>query len=508
MFQNINFTSFNYNYIKIKDISFIFNEVLISFFILYLIVLGIYISKKKYQFQIIPQISRIVTVLFVFSLLLSYNLPNIAETLFDNMLITDSFLKFNKIFLTSIFILGTLISPVYLKFFKINRYEFFVFILVVFLGSSVLLMSNDFLVFYLALELQSLTFYLLASLKKNSPFSVEAGLKYFMLGAISSGFLLFGVVLIYGLTGTINFFNLSLLLIGLDVNSYFLAYPIIFGIFLVFTFFFFKLAAAPFHIWSPDVYEGSPLVSVLYMAVIPKFVFFLVLSRLIFFVFYEVFLIFDYYFTFVIILSFIFSIFNALQQKKFKRFFAYSSISHVGFMLMALNSLSVIGYVSFYFYLYVYTLMNLFVWCLLIVLKNPFKNGLHSFILNLANLSKVNFALSFSFFILLMSMAGIPPFIGFFSKFWVFLSALQSKQYFCLFFAIFSSIFSTYYYLRVVKIIFFEDSKYIPNIAPISKTASYVISFLTISLILLFFFSDYFYTFIYYYYLKTFYLIP
>lgn len=489
------------------DISFLLSELLTSFFILYILVLGIFISKTKYQDKIIPLISRLVVIFFIFNLGLVYNMPLVMVSIFDNMLILDSFLIFNKIILVFLFLFGVLASSAYLSFFKMNRYEFFIFILVTFLGSSILIMSNDFLVFYLSLELQSLTFYLLASFKKNSPFSVEAGLKYFILGALSSGFLLFGVALVYGLTGTINFFDLSLLLTGLDSNSFFFAYPLVFGLFLIFTFFFFKLAAAPFHIWSPDVYEGSPLVSVLFMAVIPKFVFFLVLGRLVFFVFYEVFLLFDYFFTFVIILSFIFSIFNALQQKKFKRFFAYSSISHVGFMLLALNSLSVIGYISFFFYLYVYTLMNLFVWCLLIVLKDPFKNGMYSFIFNLANLSKVNFCLAFSFFILLMSMAGIPPFVGFFSKFWVFLSALQSKQYLCVFFAIFSSVFSTFYYLRIIKIIFFEDSKHIPNIAPISKTLSLVISFFTISLILSFLFSDYFITFIYYYYLKTFYFI-
>lgn len=496
--------NYNYNQIALFELAYIFPEILISLVTLYLLVLGLFFSKSIHEEKIIKVFSRMVLVFVLFASFLAYNLPFINVSLFDNMLVVDFFILTNKLFLNFLFIIGLFVAPSYLVFFKMNRYEFLIFILIIFIGSSVLMMSNDFLVFYLSLELQSLTFYLLATIKKNSPFSVEAGLKYFILGALASGFLLFGVSIIYGLTGTINFFNISLLLTGVDETSYFFSYPLIFGIFLILVFFFFKIAAAPFHVWSPDVYEGSPLASVVFMAVIPKFVFFIVLSRLIFFVFFDIFLVFDYLFTFIIFLSFIFSTFNALQQKNFKRFFAYSSIGHVGFMLLALNSLTVFGYISFLFYLYAYTLMNLLVWCLLIALKNPLKGNIYASISNLANLSKINMPLAICFSILLMSMAGIPPFIGFFSKFWVFLSAFQSKQYFCLLIAVLSSVFSAYYYLRIIKVIFFEDSKTIPVIAEMDKGTSYAISFLTILLIIFFVFSDYIFSFMYYQYLNSF----
>lgn len=492
---------YNINLVPFVDLCFFFPEFFISLVILYLLILGLFFLRSNLEMFINSVFSRLTLVFLFFAFLLNYNLPNVSIMFFDSSLCFDFFIKINKFFLIFLLFLSVLSSPSYLSFFKLNKFEFFSFILIIFLASSFLLMSNDFLLFYLSLELQSLTFYLLASFKKDSPFSAEAGLKYFILGALSSGLLLFGLSLIYGITGTLNFFSLSLLF--LDFNSFsFFSYPLVFGLILVLSSFFFKLAVAPFHMWSPDVYEGSPLVSVIFLAVISKFVLFVVLSRLVFFVFFDIFLIFDYILTIVIFFSFFVSVFNALQQKKFKRFFAYSSISHVAFILLALNSLNFLGFVSFYFYLYSYSLMNLLVWVLLVALKNPFNRNLFSFILNLSNLSKINVSLSFCFFIVLMSMAGIPPFLGFFSKFWVFISGLSSGQFFVVFVALFSSVISCFYYLRFVKIIFFEKSKYFPILSPLNKSQSFVISLLTISLVFFFIFSDVVFSFFYYFYLS------
>lgn len=492
---------YNPNIVPFVDLCFFFSEFFISLVILYFLVLGLSFLKYDLEILINTVFSRLSLVFFFFSFLLTLNLPDVSILFFDGSLCFDFFVKISKYFLIFLLFCAILCSSSYLTFFKLNKFEFFVFIFIIFLASSFLLMSNDFLLFYLALELQSLTFYLLASLKKNSPFSAEAGLKYFILGALSSGLLLFGISLIYGLTGTVNFFSLSLLFLNFN-DFIFFSYPLVFGLILILSSFFFKVAAAPFHMWSPDVYEGSPLVSVMFLAVISKFVLFIVLSRLIFFVFYDIFLVFDYFLTFVILLSFFISIFNALQQKKFKRFFAYSSISHVAFILLALNSLNFLGFISFYFYLYTYTLMNLLVWCILISFKNPFNGNLFTFALNLSNLSKINFSLAFCFFVVLMSMAGIPPFLGFFSKFWVFISGLNSGQFFSVFIALSASVISCFYYLRFVKIMFFEKSHYYPVLASFNKSQSFIISFLTILLVLLFIFSDTLFSFFYFFYLS------
>lgn len=498
------FSFFNPNIVPFVDLCFFFSEFLIALSILYCIIFGLFFLKTHLEFYINLVFTRLVLVYFIFCFLLIGNLPWVSMFFFDNLFFIDFFSILNKFFLLFLFFFSVLCSRVYLTFFRINRYEFFVFILIIFLASSFLLMSNDFLIFYLALELQSLTLYLMATFRRSSPFSAEAGLKYFMLGAVSSGFLLFGISLVYGFTGSINFFSLALLFLDINQNSFFFSYPLFFGLFLIFTSFFFKISAAPFHIWSPDVYEGSPLVSVLFLAVIPKFVLLVVFSRLVFLVFFEIFILFDFYFGFIIVLSFFVSTLSALQQKRFKRFFAFSSISHVGFILLSLNSLNLLGFFSFYFYLYTYSIMNLLTWVLLLSFQNPLKKSMFLYSSNLSNLGKINFALSFSFFLLLMSMAGIPPLLGFFAKFWVFLSGLQSGQFFSVFFGLFASVLSCFYYLRFVKIMFFEDSSYFPILKTLSKAHSFVISFLTISLFFLFIFSEKLFSFFYFFHL-TFY---
>lgn len=504
LLSNLNY---NTNLIPFEDFCFIFPESIFIVSILYGLILGLSFLKKEIEYLINTFFIRFTLLVIFYTFMLVLNLPYTNAFLFEGLLIFDPYILFSKLFILFLtFVFLFLISD-YLKSFKMNRYEFFIFILLGLLGLFFLLNSNDMLVLYLSLELQSLTFYLMVALRKDSPFSAEASLKYFILGALFSGLLLFGISLLYGFTGTTNLFFLYCLF--LDINNSFyinelfwsLSFTAFLGFALILFTFFFKLTAAPFHIWSPDVYEGSPMIVSLFLAVIPKIAIFSVLVRLVFFVFYDVFTMYDSLMTFVIVSSFIISIFNALQQKKLKRFFAYSSISHVAFMLIGLNSLSLTGLVASYFYLFGYSIMNFLVWTILLTLKNSEKSSYFTYMNSLTNLGKTNPALAFCLSFALLSMAGIPPLVGFSTKFWIFVSGVESHQYISLVIALLSSVLSCFYYLRLIKIMFFEKAPIIHTLEPIKKSHSVVISLFTFSLFFLFYFSDMFLTYFHLLYL-------
>lgn len=495
--------NYNTNIIPLEDFCFIFAEFLFIFSVLYGLVLGLSFLKKDIEYIINTFFSRFTLFILVYSFLLVWNLPYTTDFLFEGLLIFDPYILFSKLFILFLSFVFIFLILDYLKSNRMNRYEFYIFFILGLLGLFFILNSNDMLVLYLSLELQSLTFYLMVALRKDSPFSAEASLKYFILGALFSGVLLFGISLLYGFTGTTNLFFLYCLF--LDINNSFyindlfwsLSFTAFLGFALILFTFFFKLTAAPFHIWSPDVYEGSPMIISLFLAVIPKIAVFSVLLHLVFFVFYDVFTMYDSLLTFVIVFSFLISVFNALQQKKLKRFFAYSSISHVAFMLIGLNSLSLAGFIASYFYLFSYSIMNFLVWTILLSLKNFGKNSYFTYMNSLTNLGKTNPVLAFCLSFALLSMAGIPPLVGFSSKFWILVSGVESHQYISIIFAILSSVLSCFYYLRLIKIMFFEKAPISHTVAPIPKSHSLVISLFTFLLFFLFFFADIFLTYFY-----------
>jgi NADH-quinone oxidoreductase subunit N len=248
---------------------------------------------------------------------------------------------------------------------KINNFEYFVLLLCAVLGLMLLISCYDLISLYLAIELQSLCLYVLAAAKKDSTFSTEAGLKYFILGSFSSALLLFGISLIYGCTGTTNFEDLSLLF-ACTSNDISIIRSVDIGLIFIAAAFFFKIAAAPLHMWSPDVYEGAPVSSTIFFAVIPKIAMFSVFLRLfqtVFSNFQEVFLLIVIFFS---LISVIVGSFVALKQKKIKRLLAYSSISHVGYMLLAFSANSIEGTQALFFYLIIYMITSLVLWSILL----------------------------------------------------------------------------------------------------------------------------------------------
>lgn len=475
---------------------FLIPEIYFLLHILLTIFFGLYLFKKykKLSSKINIIFSKINIYFFILLSYLVYNVSSLKKIFYNNTLIVDPLIFFGKYFIIFCMIFILILSIKYMSDNKIRHFEFNILLLISVFGLFFLISSYDFVIFYLALEIQSLSFYILTTLKRNSAYSTEGGLKYFILGAITSGLFLFGTSLLYGFTGTTNFYHLHQLLLSFSSDlSVEIPFAVYIGFALVLFTLFFKLALAPFHIWSPDVYEGAPMIITTFFSIIPKIGFIVVFIRFVFQIFYNIIFAYDFIFIFVIVASFLISTFNALQQRKLKRFFAYSSIGHMAFILIGLSSTSLLGFQAAFIYLFFYIVTNITIWSILLSLKIYGTRAYINNFVNLANIRKAHLGLMLCFSIGLLSMAGIPPLAGFFSKFLIILSGVENHQYFVIFIAILASIISCFYYIRIIKIIFFEEMPNTKNliIKPLTKLYSYIISISVCILLFSFFFIDF-----------------
>jgi len=323
---------------------------------------------------------------------------------------------------------------------------------------------------YLAIELQSFCSYILSSFKRNSEFSAESGLKYFILGAFSSGFLLFGCSLVYGFTGVTSYELISLLLVSTDHNSLHNS-GIIIGIVFILVSFLFKLSAAPFHLWSPDVYEGSPTSTTAFFAIVPK------LGLLVFFfrLFFESFYVFLPPLQYLLVISSISSMligsFGAIWQIKIKRLLAFSAISHVGYMLIGLSCCSIESIYAVIFYAVIYVFMSVSSFCLLLAIRKNNSLKKIKYIEDISTISRVNPFMAICFAITFFSIAGVPPFAGFFQS-----------LYLLAFIGVLTSVVSCFYYLRIIQITYFEQTTVWISLKKISKEASILLGFIMLLL--------------------------
>jgi len=371
---------------------------------------------------------------------------------------------------------------------RLNNFEYLLLILCAILGLFFLASSYDLISLYLALEMQSLCLYVLAASRKNSSFSTEAGLKYFILGSFSSALFLFGVSLLYGCTGTTNFGNFSLLFTGANYELLTLNFLIEKSLLCIAVAFFFKVAAAPFHMWSPDVYEGSPTSSTIFFAVVPKIALFSVFLRLfqnIFFSFGDAFLL---ALLFCSIFSVIVGSFVALRQKKLKRILAYSSVSHVGYLLLAFSSNSLYGTQSLFFYLVIYMLTSICLWSFILSLNNTENVHKSKTLIDVSSVALLNPVLGFTGLLAFFSLAGVPPLAGFFAKMEIFICSIGSSLFFASIVAILSSVISSFFYIRLIKSIYFEQKEDNFFIFPVSRGCSLVMG-VSLFLLLCFFFN-------------------
>ncbi len=428
-----------------NNLDFILPEIFISLAIMFLLILGVF---KKNSSNIIHYLS--IVCLLITGILIINNSSGTQVTLFSGSFIIDNLSSFMKI----LTILGgasiLLMSKKFLKISKIFLIEYPILILSSILGMLVMISSNDLMVFYIGLELQSLALYVLASFNRDQLKSSESGLKYFVLSALSSGLLLYGCSLIYGFSGSTNFD-----IISNTVNSN--HYGLTFGIVFILVGLSFKISAVPFHMWAPDVYEGSPTPVTLFFSVVPKIAALTVFIRFLYVPFINMMDQWQPIIIFLSIASMIFGAIAAIGQKNLKRLIAYSSIGHIGYALAGLSVGTNEGLQSSIVYISIYIVMNLgFFSCLLMMKKNDLY---FETIEDLSGLSKNHPILSLCFLIVLFSLAGIPPLAGFFAKFYIFKSVIEQSMYFLAIVGLLSTVIAAFYYLRIIKVIYFDEQR-------------------------------------------------
>ena len=428
------------------NLALVFPEIFLSLSIMFLLILGVF---KKNSSKLIQNISLVI--LLITSVITLNETLGIQETLlFNSSIVIDYLSSFMKIVTLLAAFLVLVISSNYLKTLKIFKIEYPILILSSVLGMMIMISSNDLIVFYMGLELQSLALYVLATFNRDQLKSSEAGLKYFVLSALSSGLLLYGCSLIYGFTGSTNF---NVIANQLNSNEY----AITFGIVFILVGLAFKISAVPFHMWAPDVYEGSPTSVTLFFTMVPKIAALTVFIRFLYVPFLNLIDQWQMILIFLSIASMLFGAIAAIGQTNLKRLIAYSSIGHVGYTLAGVATGSNDGIQSSVIYITIYILMNLGLFsCLLMMKRN---NKYFEDIEDLSGLSKNHPLMSLSLLVILFSLAGIPPLAGFFAKFYIFKSVLEQSMYFLAIVGLLSTVVAAFYYLRIIKIMYFDKEK-------------------------------------------------
>lgn len=384
----------------------------------------------------------ILTLIWTFILLFNNHSGYISD-----IFIFNNFNNYIKEIITISTIFIVLISQKFLSIYKIKDFEYLILIFLSLLGFFLLVSSNNLLIMYLAIETISLSLYVLAAIRRNNTFSTEAGLKYFILGALSSGLLLFGCALVYYSTGIINFTDLANISEIKD-NSLLIG-----SIFIIISLLF-KLAAAPFHMWAPDVYEGSPTIVTFYFAIIPKISILYILYILLYGPFYSIFIPnIQNLLLLVGILSIIIGTFGAIYQNRIIRLIAFSGIAHIGFIILGFSTGTFISVYSSFIYIIVYIIMSFNTFSFILSI---FPNK--KYFIDLLSYYKFNPLLTISFAFTLLSIAGIPPLAGFFTKFYILFNLIENNFYFISIIAIILSVVASYYYIRIIQFMFFNKS--------------------------------------------------
>ena len=427
-----------------QTIIYILPELFLSLAIMSLLMVGAFIKKSFKLVNLLTIFS------LIFAIILLLNQPSEIIKIFNESYIIDRLSIFMKV-LTLLFCLFVLLSSKdYIKSISIDKIEYPIIILASTLGMILMISSYDLIVFYLGLELQSLGLYILSSFRRDDEKSTEAGLKYFVLSALASGLLLYGCSLIYGFTGSTNFEVISANLDGSNTGA-------VFGIVFIIVGLAFKVSAVPFHMWTPDVYEGSPTSVTSFFALVPKIAALAVFIRFMYVPFINVINQWQIIIVFLSIASMILGAVAAIGQNNIKRLMAYSSIGHMGYALAGLATGTNAGIQSTIIYLTIYLVMNLGAFGCIFMMKR--ENVFYENINELSGLSKNHPVLSLSFLIILFSLAGIPPLAGFFAKFYVFMSVIEVKMYALAVIGLVTTVVSAFYYLRIIKVIYFDKPK-------------------------------------------------
>ncbi|MGG5808369.1 NADH-quinone oxidoreductase subunit NuoN [Falsiroseomonas sp. CW058] len=384
-------------------------------------------------------------------------------TAFLGQYVSDAFARFAKLLILAGAALGLTLALDFNERAGIGRFEFPVLVLFATLGMMVMVSANDLMTLYMGLELLSLSLYVIAAFDRDNPRSAEAGLKYFVLGALASGLLLYGASLVYGFAGTTNFDRLADALSGGTVGT-----GLVVGLVFVMAGLAFKVSAVPFHMWTPDVYEGAPTPVTAFFATAPKMAAIALLMRVLTGPFGDLSAQWGQVIWLVSAGSMILGGFAAIGQTNIKRLMAYSSIGHVGYALMGLAVVNDTGYRGVLVYMAIYVVMNLGTFAVLVAMRRGGRavEGIE----DLAGLGRTDPGMALWMAVFMFSMAGIPPLAGFFGKLYVFLAAVQAGFWTLAVIGILTSVVASYYYLRIVKVMYFDASAGALDARPASLT--------------------------------------
>lgn len=426
------------------DFQNIYPEIFLTLTLLFLLVLGVFL---KNSFLFIKKLT--ILSLFLCVPIIYMNFDN-QILVFNNNYSINIFSNLLKIIILVSSAFSLIFTGQYLKRINLEKFEYMILILSSTLGMFIMVSTNNLIGLYLGIELQSLSLYVLSSVNRNSLKSSESGVKYFVLGALSSGLFLYGCSLVYGFTGSTNYLiineNFSVDNIGL-----------IFGLVFIIVGLAFKVSAVPFHMWTPDVYEGSPTSVTAFFSLAPKVAGIGAFIQILFVSFEAAYVEWRSIIIFISIASMILGSVAAIGQTNIKRLMAYSSIGHMGYALAGLATGTLNGISATLSYILIYVVMNIAAFtCILFFSRNKiyFED-----IRDLGGLSKNHSVISICFCIILFSLAGIPPLAGFFAKFYIFKAVIDSQMYTLAIIGLLSSVVAAFYYLRVIKIIYFDKEK-------------------------------------------------
>ncbi|WP_319531682.1 NADH-quinone oxidoreductase subunit NuoN [uncultured Cohaesibacter sp.] len=429
-------------------------EILLAVGAMVLLMIGVFGGERTSQ--VVTGLA--VALLIIAGAILLLN-PNSTATTFNGAFIQDPFARLMKILVLIGSGLALAMSVAYARAEKFETIEYPVLITLATLGMLMMLSANDMIAAYLGLELQSLALYVVASIKRDSARATEAGLKYFVLGSLSSGMLLYGMSLIYGFTGHTSFPGIAEALHVDDASI-----GAVFGLVFILAGLTFKISAVPFHMWTPDVYEGAPTPVTAFFAAAPKVAAMGMIVRIVFVAFDPIEVQWQQVIIFVSMLSMVLGSFAAIGQRNIKRLLAYSSIGHMGYALVGLAAGNAAGVEGLIVYMITYVAMTLGAFAAVLSMRR--KDGMVERIEDLSGLSRTDLPMAFLLAVIMFSLAGIPPLGGFFGKLLVFSAAIEAGLYPLAVIGVLASVVGAYYYLRIIKIMFFDEP------APVFEKAS------------------------------------
>ena len=427
-----------------SSLSLLTPELILAAGAMVLLMIGVYSSERSYG---------VVNALAVLLLVAAGGWMLFASAegqAFGGAFVFDPFARFMKLLTLVGSALTLVMSTGFAREQKFDKFEYPVLVLLATLGMLLMISANDMIALYLGLELQSLALYVVAAINRDNLRSTEAGLKYFVLGALSSGMLLYGVSLVYGYTGNTGFEQIAAVLTGGERQL-----GLVFGLVFVLAGLSFKISAVPFHMWTPDVYEGAPTPVTAFFAAAPKMAAMALTVRVVMGAFEPLAADWQQIIVFVSIASMALGAFAAIGQTNIKRLMAYSSIGHVGFALVGLSANSQEGVRGVAIYMLIYLVMTLGTFAFILAMRR--KEGNVEEIGDLAGLSSTNPVMATILTILMFSLAGIPPLAGFWAKWYVFLAAINAGLYALAVIGVLASVVGAYYYLRIIKIMWFDE---------------------------------------------------